>query len=59
MDELKNKALELGASDLGLSQMKNKKYYVIYNDKKKNFLVVVLMEKRYWTIKIRTSEQTG
>jgi hypothetical protein len=31
MDELKYKALELGASDLGLSQMKNKKYYVIYN----------------------------
>ena len=37
MDELKNKALELGASDLGLSQMKHKKYFVIYNDKKINF----------------------
>ena len=58
MDELKYKALELGASDLGLSQMKNKKYFVIYNDKKK-LISVVLMEKRSWTIKIRTSEQTG
>ena len=37
MDELKHKALELGASDFGLSQMKTKKYYVIYNDKKINF----------------------
>jgi hypothetical protein len=37
MDELKYKALELGASDLGLSQVKTKKYYVIYNDKKINF----------------------
>ena len=31
MDELKYKAMELGASDLGLSQVKTKKYYVIYN----------------------------
>ncbi len=37
MDDLKNKALELGASDLGLSQIKTKKYYVINNDKKINF----------------------
>ena len=58
MDELKYKALELGASDLGLSQVKTKKYYVIYNDKKL-ISVVVLMGKRSWTIKIRTSEQTG
>ncbi len=33
MDELKNQALELGASDLVLSQMKTNEYYVIYNDK--------------------------
>ena len=57
MDELKYKAVELGASDFGLSQMKTKKYYVIYNDKK--LILVVLMGKRSWTIKIRTSEQTG
>ncbi len=50
MDELKYKALELGASDLGLSQVKTKKYYVIYNDKK--LISVVLMGKRSWTIKI-------
>jgi hypothetical protein len=32
MDELKQKAIKLGATDFGLSQMKTKKYYVIYND---------------------------
>jgi hypothetical protein len=53
MDELKYKALELGASDLGLSQVKTKKYYVIYNEKKINF-GSAHMGKRDWTIKIRT-----
>ena len=37
MDELKQKAIKLGATDFGISQMKTKKYYVIYNDKTINF----------------------
>ena len=37
MDDLKQKALKLGATDFGISQIKTKKYYVIYNDKKINF----------------------
>jgi hypothetical protein len=34
---LRIKAKSLGASDFGLSQAKNKKYYVVYNNKKINF----------------------
>ena len=37
IEELKQKAIKLGASDLGVSKRKDKKYYVIYNDKKINF----------------------
>ncbi len=37
MDKLRKKAIKLGATDFGLSQMKTKKYYVTYNDKKINF----------------------
>ena len=37
MDELRKKALSLGATDFGISKVKNKKYYVIYNGKKINF----------------------
>jgi len=34
---LRNKALKLGATDLGLSDTKTKRFYVIYNNKKINF----------------------
>ena len=34
---LKQKALKLGATDLGESKVKYKRYYVIYNGKKINF----------------------
>ena len=34
---LNKKALALGATELGVSDVKNKKYYVIYNGKKINF----------------------
>lgn len=37
MNELRSKALNLGATDFGKSKVKNKKYYVIYNNKKINF----------------------
>jgi len=37
MQNLKNKAISLGASDFGQSRAKNKKYYVIYNGKRINF----------------------
>ena len=35
--ELYNKAIELGASQFGLSDVINKRFYVIYNDRKINF----------------------
>ena len=34
---LRNKALSLGASDFGVSKVKGKKYYVIYEGKRINF----------------------
>jgi len=35
--ELYNKAKELGASQFGKSTHKNKRFYVVYNDRKINF----------------------
>jgi len=35
--ELFNKAQKLGSSDFGPSNIKNKRFYVIYNNKKINF----------------------
>lgn len=37
MDKLKEKALSYGATDLKKSNRKDKKYYVVYNDKKIHF----------------------
>ena len=37
MENLKIKSKYLGASDFGLSKTKNKRYYVIYNNKIINF----------------------
>ena len=37
MEQLKEKALKLGASDLGESHVKGKRLYVIYNGKRINF----------------------
>jgi len=37
MEELKKKAIRLGATDFGKSKVANKRFYVIYNDKKINF----------------------
>ena len=37
LQEIKRKAIALGASDAGISKVKNKKYYVIYNKKRINF----------------------
>lgn len=37
MDLLYNKAFKLGASDFGKSKNKNKRFYVIYDDKLINF----------------------
>ena len=37
MENLKKKALALGATEFGQSKTKNKKYYVIYLDKRINF----------------------
>lgn len=37
MDELYKKAIKHGASDFGISNNINKRYYVIYNDRKINF----------------------
>jgi len=37
MNNLYKKALSLGASSFGKSKVKNKRYYVIYNDKIINF----------------------
>ena len=37
MNNLYNKALKLGASDFGESDKKDKRFYVIYNDKVINF----------------------
>lgn len=36
-DELAYKALKLGAKEFGRSNVKNKKWYVVYNNKKINF----------------------
>ena len=35
--DLKTKALKLGATEFGISKVKNKRFYVIYNGKKINF----------------------
>ena len=37
MNELKEQALLHGARDFGVSERNNKRFYVIYNDKKINF----------------------
>ena len=37
MDKLKQKALSLGATSFARSDVKNKRYYVIYKKKKINF----------------------
>jgi hypothetical protein len=37
MDKLKQKALSLGATSFGRSDVKNKRFYVIYKKKKINF----------------------
>ena len=37
MDKLYNKAIQLGATDFGVSMMKNKRFYIIFNNKKINF----------------------
>jgi hypothetical protein len=37
MNNLYNRAIKLGASDFGESKVKNKRFYVIYNNKKINF----------------------
>ena len=37
MDSLYNTAIKHGASDFGISNNMNKRYYVIYNDRKINF----------------------
>lgn len=34
---VKNKAMSHGATDVGISKNKNKKYYVVYNGKKIHF----------------------
>lgn len=36
-NKVKNLAFEYGAEDFGVSNLKNKKYYVIYNNKKIHF----------------------
>lgn len=37
MEELKEKAIKLGATEFGVSKRKDKKYYVVYDSKKINF----------------------
>jgi len=37
MEELKEKAIKLGATEFGVSKRKDKKYYVVYDGKKINF----------------------
>lgn len=37
IDELKNRALSLGATDFGESRVKDKRYYVVYDGKRINF----------------------
>jgi hypothetical protein len=37
IEDLKNKAYRLGATEFGLSSKKNKRFYVIYNGKYINF----------------------
>jgi len=37
MDELKEQAIKLGATEFGKSKRKDKKYYVVYEGKKINF----------------------
>jgi hypothetical protein len=35
--DIVDKAFELGAEDFGMSKRKDKRFYVVYNDKKINF----------------------
>jgi len=37
MEDLYNRAVKLGATDFGISKTKNKRFYIIYNNKKINF----------------------
>ena len=37
MKDLYNKAIKLGATDFGESELKNKRFYVIFNNKKIHF----------------------
>ena len=37
IEELRSRALSLNATEFGLSKVKNKRFYVIYNGKKINF----------------------
>ena len=37
MDELRKKALNHGATEFGISKVKNKRFYVIYNGRRINF----------------------
>lgn len=37
MEELKRKAMSMGATDFGVSPRKNAKYYVVYNGNKIHF----------------------
>lgn len=37
MEELRKKAYNLGATEFGLSNRKNKRFYVVYNNKKIHF----------------------
>jgi hypothetical protein len=37
MNKLESKAILLGASEFGKSKVKNKRFYVVYNNKKINF----------------------
>ena len=37
MDKLYNKSIKLGATDFGESELKNKRFYVIFNNKKIHF----------------------
>lgn len=37
MEKLNDKAMRLGASEFGVSRVKGKKYYVIYNKRRINF----------------------
>ena len=37
MDDLRKKAYKLGATEFGVSNRKDKRFYVVYNNKKINF----------------------